>query len=217
MKHRLHFLSSVSLDLEWHENERVYFSVRKGRGALVLRLHRLFFDAPTPVLEAIICYALKRDQASKAVIRQMAHLYFSTHLAPAKALETKGQVYDLEEILARVSVGFEITGVTIGWARQSRTRFRSILFGSYHPHRQQIQIHPFLDHEAVPLYFLEFIVYHEMLHHICRSKMDMSGRCSIHTKEFREKERQFPHFEQAKRWEKQSLEFFKKEFSDGRA
>lgn len=218
MEERLQTLCPIPIEIVWHENRRIYLSCRRERGRLFLRLHRLFYNAPTPVLEALIRYSLKKDPSSRIVIKQMAHLYFSQNQTAAKPLKTAGHVYDLQEIFNRMQLLVPLKDVSIGWSKRvSRGAFQSMTFGTFDPHLRQIRINPLLDHLEVPLYFLEFIVYHEMLHAICPSKIGSSGRCSIHTREFKEKERQFPHFQAAKEWQKISLKFFKKRKSHGRS
>ncbi|MBX7066877.1 MAG: SprT-like domain-containing protein [Parachlamydiales bacterium] len=218
MKHRLELLATFPIEIIWHENKTIYFSVKKENGIYSLRLHRLFHDAPSPVLEALLRYAVRRDKKAKAIIRQMAHLHFSRNVAEAKPLPPVGSVYDLKEVFDRLLPLVPIEGVSIGWSdRRGRGRLRSITFGTFDHHTRQIRINPILDDEQVPLYFLEYIVYHEMLHALCPSKMDGSGRCTVHSKEFREKERQFPRFVEAKVWEKGCFTFFKKRRQSGRS
>lgn len=214
MEHPLHTLSPIPIHLVWHENKATYLTVRKERRLLYLRVHRLFYNAPTPVLEALIKYAMKHDKESGVVIKQMAHLYFSQVTIQGAQLETKGDVYDLQEVFDRMNLLLEqpIQGVTIGWSnRKSRGKFNSITFGTYDKHCRQIRINRILDDVGVPRYFLEFIVYHEMLHDVCPSYVDSKGRCYVHTREFRKKEKQFPQFLEAKTWEKKSLNFFYKQ------
>lgn len=216
--HRLHELAPMPIEIVWHENKTTYLSIKKEKGSLYLRIHRLFHDAPTPVLEALIRYAMKRDLKSGIILKQMAHLYFSRNFAEAKPLTAQGNSYDLQKIFDKTLALLPIEGVTIGWSpRDRRGKFRSLTFGTYDKHRRQIRIHPILDDQEVLLYFLEYIVYHEMLHAVCSTVMDSSGRCTVHTKEFRQKERQFPDFQRAKEWEKGCLTFFKKRKSHGRA
>lgn len=210
MKHRLELLSTVPIEIIWHENRSTYLSVKKEGSRITLRVHRLFYEAPTPVLEALLRYAVGRDRQSKAIIRQMAHLHFSKTTAEPKNLESAGEVYDLKEILNRMQKLLPLQGLSIGWSdRTVRGRFRSVTFGTYDQLARQIRINRLLDDSQVPLYFLEFIVYHEMLHDVCPSHIDATGRCFVHTREFRKRERQFPQFAEAKKWEKGSLTFFK--------
>jgi predicted metal-dependent hydrolase len=62
-----------------------------------------------------------------------------------------------------------------------------------------------LDQESVPGFFLDWIVFHEMLHgkHAIR-KVD--GRRCFHPPEFAEEERQFPAYARARLWEKTHLD-----------
>jgi hypothetical protein len=204
-------LCPLPLHLEWHENRSSFFSCRRTRAKIHLRLHRLFSRAPSPVLEALLAYALKGDRNAGAIVRQMAHLYFSRVKIEPDALKAKGKVFDLLEIKDRIQKKyFPKLEVAIGWSTHARTRaFRCITFGSYDRHRNQVRINPLLDDAEVPEYFLEFIVYHEMLHAVCPAKVDARGAVYSHTREFRVLERKFSEFQAAKEWEKKSLTFLR--------
>ncbi|HSX38794.1 MAG TPA: hypothetical protein VLE95_08245 [Chlamydiales bacterium] len=212
-------LFPVPLDLAWHENRSSYFSCRKERRKVRLRLHRLFVKAPGPVLEAIVSFAMKGDKKAEIIVRQMAHLYFSKVQISPEPLSEKGRVYDLFEIQSRIrKQHFPGLNVAIGWSSRYRAgSFKCVTFGSYDRYCNQIRINPLLDDAAVPLYFLEFIVYHEMLHAVCPPRIDARGAVYSHTREFRLRERQFPQFAKAMEWEKNSLTFFKKRARHGRA
>lgn len=204
IEERLKALCPVPLEVIWHENKTVFISVRKMRGRLLLRLHRLFLASPTPVIEALAKMALKRDRSAQVIVRKMAHLYFSQNQIPAEILPTKGDVYDLQEIAEEVKKEYFTPDLSpaIGWTPLRKSRLRSITFGTYDRHRHQIRINKLLDNPQVPLYFVAFIVYHEMLHAVIPGKIDSAGRCRVHTAEFRARERQFNSFEKAKKWEK---------------
>lgn len=115
--------------------------------------------------------------------------------------------YDLQEILHRVRDRYFAPDYApkIRWARRRKEGLRSITFGSYNRRKHEIRINPILDDPQVPLYFLEFVVYHEMLHGICLPQMSYFGKNVIHTKEFKEEERKFEKFEAAKAWAKQRV------------
>lgn len=219
MDDRLQALCPIPIQIVWHENKTTYLSFRKERGTLFLRLHRLFLQAPTPVLEALIRMSLKRkDKDACTIVRKMAHLYFSQNHAPADILPTKGSHYDLLAILEQVKKQYfsSLLDPSIGWTPSRVRKCRFITFGTYNRHCHQIRINRLLDDPEVPLYFLEFIVYHELLHAVCPSKIDAAGRCCFHTAEFRQKEKLFHDFEAAKEWEKKSLNFFKRKRRYGR-
>ncbi|HSX11455.1 MAG TPA: hypothetical protein VLF94_07065 [Chlamydiales bacterium] len=212
MHSKLQALCPLPLQITWHENKSTYLTIYKQRHSLHLRLHRLFYDAPTPVLEALIRYALKKgDTAARAIVKQMAHLHFSQTHTPPEPLSPIGSIYHLQEIFDRINQTLALTDVTIGWSNRAHNgKFRSVTFGTYDKHGRQIRINPLLDDPDVPLYFVEFIVYHEMLHAVYPTKIDMQGRCAVHTAEFRKREKQFPRYREAMEWEKTSLMFFKK-------
>jgi len=73
--------------------------------------------------------------------------------------------------------------------------------GSYCKHTGTIRINPVLDRRNVPLYFIRFVVYHEMLHSSMREERK-NGRRSVHNPEFRKRERLFREYEKAISWEK---------------
>ena len=77
--------------------------------------------------------------------------------------------------------------------------------GSYAVEDRIIRIHPSLDQEFVPDYFVAWIVFHEMLHgkHEVRRE---HGRRRFHTQAFMAEERTFPDFVRACAWEKQHLD-----------
>jgi hypothetical protein len=188
-----------------HENASTYLRAEKKGGVLCLYMHRFFSEAPTPVLEAVIEFSQKNDRSALQVIRKMADLYFEKNPQTPAKLSSKGLVYDLDEIYENVKKKYFTPDyhAVIGWSDRTRPKkFRSITFGTYDRQRRQIRICRFLDREVVPLYFVEFVVYHEMLHGIYLPKTDLFGRTKIHTPEFKEKEREFAEFELAKKWSK---------------
>ena len=221
-KHKTEILQSLCpfpLHLVWHENRRIFFSARKEKRRLCLRLHRLFIEAPTPVLEAVIQLALHNDAGSRSTVRQMAHLYFYQNRGASPPLDPAGSSYDLQEIYERMKNSYFSPDlkIDIGWSNRIRSsRYRSITFGTYDRFLNRIRIHPHLDDREVPLYVLEFVVYHEMLHAVCPPRFGPGGRCCIHTPEFKQKEKQFPDYHKVKEWEKKSLKFFKMRKRHGR-
>lgn len=114
-------------------------------------------------------------------------------------LRPEGAVYNLTEIFAdlneRYFEGSLNLGITwFGNGRMPKTRVR---WGSYHMGRQEIRVNRLLDGERIPKHVVEFIVYHEMLHHVLPPKMGKNGRREIHHREFKAREKVFEHFAQA--------------------
>jgi predicted SprT family Zn-dependent metalloprotease len=122
-------------------------------------------------------------------------------------LPNRGRYHDLDLILANLRARYfpDSTPVTIRWGRWSgRTRTRSIRFGTYLPGEKLIRIHPALDQAFVPRSFVEFIVYHELLHHVI-PPVRVKGRYQIHSAAFRQREREFPAYAEAIAWRQRSL------------
>jgi predicted metal-dependent hydrolase len=63
-----------------------------------------------------------------------------------------------------------------------------------------IRISPVLDAPDIPLYVIEWIVYHEMLHHVLPVERNQ-GRRQYHTSRFKSLERAFVRYEEARKWE----------------
>ena len=56
-----------------------------------------------------------------------------------------------------------------------------------------------LDSQDVPEWFVEYILYHELLHMKHPARL-INGRRYYHTSAFRNDERRFPHYDEAQKW-----------------
>jgi predicted SprT family Zn-dependent metalloprotease len=74
----------------------------------------------------------------------------------------------------------------------------------YYPKTRHIRLHPALDQAFVPRFFVEFIVYHELLHHVIPA-VEVNGRYYVHTKMFRQRERLFRRYPEAMAWRQRHL------------
>ena len=82
------------------------------------------------------------------------------------------------------------------------------MFGTIQEEDRIIRIHPLLDAPFVPTWFLEYVIYHEMLHAIVPEEIDETGRRRIHTSEFYRREQKFHCYQRARRWEDENLDRF---------
>lgn len=114
-----------------------------------------------------------------------------------RLLPAKGRHYDLEEIFSKLNRRFfrgELVPLRLGW---SPTRSRTVL-GHYDSAHGTIIITRLLDSSNVSNHLVEYLVFHEMLH--IRFPVERNGhRRVIHSRQFREAEKKFPRFEQARR------------------
>ncbi len=70
--------------------------------------------------------------------------------------------------------------------------------------RSLIRIHPVLDNLWVPRFFVRYIIFHELLHHLIPTRIQ--GRRRIcHGPEFRAHERAYPDYQRAQLWQQAFL------------
>jgi len=127
-------------------------------------------------------------------------------------LAHEGRYFDLRDIFDRLNERFfenRLRGYRIFWGQRRRLRPKYyVVFGSIQEEDRVIRIHPLLDAPFVPRWFLEYVVFHEMLHAVVPHEPLGENRRRVHTREFLEKERQFPHYRRARQWERENLSRF---------
>src|SRR5205823_13113740 len=97
--------------------------------------------------------------------------------------------------------------VVCGRPRKHR-RWEPFVFGTIQEEDCMIRINPALDQPFVPLWFLRYVWYHEMLHLVVPDDTRSKNRRRVHTEEFNRRERQFPDYRRARRWEDENLSRF---------
>ena len=111
--------------------------------------------------------------------------------------QTAGIVHDLAESFDRVNARYfagKMARPRLTWSRRLTHR----KFGHYDPVRDTVMLSSSLDHDDVPAFVVDFVMYHELLH----KKHGMSwrqGRLEVHSPEFRKAERRFEKFDEAER------------------
>jgi hypothetical protein len=199
------------LRLTLTENRSVLLSFRRKGGTIELRLHRMFLHAPLSVLRALARGLRRRSRKADGEVRRfMNDNLFRVRKGERKLppLVTEGAAHDLRQVFERLNARFfgGRLRVPITWGRGSgRARRGGLTFGSYDPVLALIRIHPVLDRREVPLYFLESVVYHEMLHHHLGGVSDRAGRTVYHSRAFRQAEARYPWHREALAWEKENL------------
>ena len=203
-----HFGEAVRLTIT--DNRRTMVSGGRKQGRLDLRLHRMFLDAPDDVVRALHGYLAHRDRRAGRKIDSFIDAKRSTIRRRQRriSIRTKGTHHDLGLVFAALEkqhFAGALEGVRITWGRRStRAKQRSIRLGTYTMAEQLIRVHPVLDNDWVPRFYVEAVVFHEMLHHVLPPERG-SKRTSFHTPEFRRRERLFPSHQASEAWEKANL------------
>ena len=184
--------------------------VRLVDGRLELRISDLMAGAPAPVLEAlarILLGKLYRKPISRVYahryrlylnrrdVRRQAHLMRQTR--GRKFISgPRGETQDLDEIFERLNAQYfdSLLGrPQLGWSRGASRR----MLGHFDPSHNAIIISRVFDGTGVPAVALEYVMFHEMLH--LRYPVDHRGsRRRVHTREFRQAEKEFPRLKDAK-------------------
>jgi hypothetical protein len=127
-------------------------------------------------------------------------------------LRHEGQYFDLQRIFDRLNERYfrgRLAGYEVKWGRRRKHRPREyFIFGTIQEEDRVIRINPALDQPWVPLWFLKYILFHEMLHSVVPDEETPGGRRRVHTEEFNRRERRFPGYRRARRWEEDNLAKF---------
>lgn len=186
-------------------------TIRLRNGQVGVRISDLLEGAPALVLEALAEILLSQVFRRRAS-REARECYLAYVLHPAvrrridearrrrgskRLLPARGRWHNLDEIFVRLNRRFfqgKLPPMRLGW---SLKRSRTVL-GHFDSAHRTIIISRTLDSPSVPRYLVEYLVYHEVLHG--RFPVERDGhRRVVHPREFRQAERKFPHYEQARR------------------
>jgi hypothetical protein len=193
------------------DNRRNMVSARPIAGALEVRVHHMFLDADPFTQAAVGRYLRYGDRAASLTVGSYIEAN-QQRIRPAKAgraLRTQGRKHDLQAMFNRLNDTYfqGMVDARVCWGRRSKSpngQRWSIKLGTYCADRKLIRIHPALDRAWVPRYFVEYVLFHEMLHHMMPMPV-RDGRRELHTPEFRQGEQRFRHYTRAIEWERQHL------------
>lgn len=208
LQHYLETVTGKPVSVILTDNSTSMLSIRTKDNSISIRMHRMFLNACEEVVREIAGF-IKTRKGQTPLIRKFisenrACLKKKEHSLRHACIRTQGKFFDLREIFDSVNNEYFGGSVTssIGWGKEtSRRAVRKRTLGSYCRHTETIRINPVLDRKYVPLYFIRFVVYHEMLHS-SMTEEKKNGRRSVHNSGFRKRERLFKEYERAISWEK---------------
>ena len=204
-------------DVRYYPYAGLNHTIRLRSGRVHVRLSDIFKTAPMGVHRAlafILVAKLLRRRTPPFYERAYRDYACSPDVLRASDLarrergrkmisSAQGRVYDLGRMFQRLNQRFfdgQIEQPTLTW---SQRRTRTIL-GHHDGVHETIVISKTLDSEEVPEWFVEYILYHEMLH-IKHPARLINGRRYYHTKAFRTDEQRYPRFNEAQRWLDQTV------------
>src|SRR5256714_2566256 len=205
-------LSPPDIEVKFYPYAGLHHTIRIRSGRVYVRVSDIFRSAPFEVIQALAFLLVARLLARKAppaherVYRKYA---FSPQVLRASDIarqkrgrkvisSARGKVYDLNELFARLNrrhFNGEIETPVLTWSKRRAKR----ILGHHDAAHNTITISKALDSREVPEWFVEYILYHEMLH-IKHPAQLINGRRYYHTPAFRSEEQRFPRYEASQEW-----------------
>lgn len=199
-------------DIRFRRVTSLNTTIRLREGRIKVSLSDILEGAPETVIRAIghILIAklyrkpidaahanrYRRFASSELVVRQSERI---RNTRGRKRISTaQGDHYNLDEIFDSLNTRF-FHGLMgrpqLTWSEHSARR----LLGHYDAAHNTIMVSRVFDRRNTPLYAIEYLMYHEMLHlrHPVKAK---NGRRCVHSREFQAEENLFPELEQAKKY-----------------
>ncbi len=199
-------LTAKPVSITITDNAVSMLSVRIKKDAVVVRMHRMFLAAPEAVFKDIAAFVARKNVKTphlKSYINDNRHTLATPR--PAKhTVRADGTHWHLQEIFDALNGAYFNSKLvcSITWGRRStRPTVKKRTLGSYSAASGMIRINPILDRKEVPRYYIEYVVYHEMLH-AALGVAYKNGRRVVHSRQFKQREKCFRYYEQAVRWER---------------
>lgn len=210
---------SMEVELVINENRSTMLNVlSRKRDFAKISMHKMFLEAPEDVISAIAHYVRgnRRERGFKDLLLRgfiqsnLERLDYS-HLLDESKLISLGNLYDLKPICEALNRKYfkGKLDLKITWyGTKGRTNRSRVTFGQYYDHLKLVKIHRILDDPFFPDYFVFFVIYHEMLHHVVPGFIDKNGLYRVHGPEFKKREKEFADYEIASQWEKKHRHLF---------
>ncbi|MCX7771330.1 MAG: SprT-like domain-containing protein [Proteobacteria bacterium] len=188
------------VEVKLTENTTSLLSIAKKIDKIILRMNKHFLYADEDVFNDILSFfktgTRKTPYLKKYIKKNILHFKRKKTISYGTP---KGQFFDLKEIFDFLNEKYFENSIksTIFWGKSKKGYVKKRILGNYDPLNDIIRINPELDKESVPLYYLQYVIYHEMLHALLKNVCK-----KWHGKEFKEREKRFEHYEEAIKWEK---------------
>jgi len=200
------------IDVRFYPYAGLRHTIRVRSGQVYVRLSDICKDSPAEVMRALAFVLVARLLGKKipavhdrtyrdySLTPEVMRLSDITRRGRGRKLisSAQGSVYDLDKMFSKLNRKYFDSSLEKPAITWSQRKTRSIL-GHHDRVYETITISKSLDSTQVPEWFVEFILYHEMLHMKHSARM-INGRRYYHTAAFRLDERRFARYEDAQRW-----------------
>jgi len=190
------------------DNSCSLLSIKKRSDKISVRMHWMFLNAGNEIIREIIDFIKNRNGRTPLIRKFISDNQVCLKKAERKFRQvrifTQGRFHDLKEIFHGLNNEYfgGIVTASVSWGKgKARKIVRKRTLGSYCRQTNAIRINPILDRKNVPQYFIRYVVYHEMLHSIVPEEKK-NGRRSVHSPDFRKRERLFKDYAKAVSWER---------------
>ena len=198
------------IKVEFRRYANANAQVKWENGKLLVRLADTLEGAPHDVLEALAEILLSKlfrrpvppasnDRYRRYLNRRDVRrsLDLVRQIRGRKRVEhPQGRHYDLQQMFDELNFRYFFGLMAcprLGWSpNASRT-----LLGHYDPSHNAIVLSRILDRADTPRLAVEYVLFHEMLH-LCHPAEHRGARRCVHTKDFKEAEKQFENLSEAK-------------------
>lgn len=201
---------SIAIEFRRFANPNSLIQFKDGK--ILVRITDVLEPAPAPIIESLAWVLLSKlfrkpvpggellrykRYLQRKDMRELIHSVRQER-GRKQISGAKGDIYDLDQLFDELNFRYFfglMARPAIGWSLRTS---RGIL-GHYDPSHHTIVLSKLLDSASVPQMVVEYVLFHEMLHikHPAEHR-SMTGRRCVHTREFKQAEKQFEKWKEAK-------------------
>ena len=210
MQNKLREISGRDILLMLTNNTQRILTIKESsQGSIALRAHKMFLHAEEDIILSLGRWiggdSRERDRIKSYINANTIHIRQTAPAVRKTVLKPAGRYYNLSEMAQDINTRY-LSGrsrADVTWGRKiTRRKPTTIRLGWYDPIRNLITLSQRLDRRDVPVYMVEYVLFHEMLHEIIGIEKTPGGRRDIHSKKFNLMEQTYPYYNEAQQFEK---------------
>ena len=212
--HEISGKRNMPIQAVFYPSRSLNHRIKMERGKIHIHIAEAMRSAPHAIIRALLIilvlklYRRKVDRRLYRIYREYlesnAHQLPQPQKRPPNARYTPvGTYFNLNDIFDRMNRTYfngQLPRPILGWSL--RKAYRRL--GFFNKEKNLLVISRIFDSPKTPPYVLEYLMYHEMLH-IAIPVVHRQGRRTVHGKTFRQREREFPHYQRVQAWLNKNL------------